>query len=314
MSKTCARGFVVSLAVLFAASAVLGQQSEKKMPAPFRPRPSCEPDNCISKVLSLPSFATPVELQDVVNTFRTVADMTDVYPNASEHTIAIKATPEQLAIAEKLVGVFESLRASGGRNSSSVLVYEFKGPLSGTSEAERILAKSPSLASTMCELTTCVIKVLLLPNFSAPSEIQDMVNMFRTIADITRIVPTYEHTIALKGTPEQIAIGEKLVGVLENLRSSGGQKRSSVLVYQPNASLPVPTVSEDAARSPCELTTCYIKALYLPDFSTVQLQDLVNRVRTTTQINRTMPIQSSHVIVVRGTAEQVAVAEKLANE
>ena len=212
MSKTCVRGLALSLAVLFLASAVLGQEAEKKRPVPTTPRTGCEPDTCISKVLYLPNFSTAYELQDVVNAFRTILEMTYVYPNQSDHTISLKCTPEQLAIAERLVSVLESLRSSGGHN------------------------------------------------------------------------------------------------------------RSSVLVYEPKGSLPEPTVSSSraaplaASRIQCELTTCFIKALYLPDFSTPQLQDAVNRVRSTVQITRISMSPSSHVIVFQGTSEQVALAERLTNE
>ena len=70
MSKTCARGFAVSLAILFLASAVLAQEPEKNTPVATRQIADCEPNNCISKLLYLPDFAV-FELQEVVNTLRT---------------------------------------------------------------------------------------------------------------------------------------------------------------------------------------------------------------------------------------------------
>ena len=135
MSKTCARRFAVSLAVLFLASAVLAQEPEKQTPVPTTPRAYCEPDNCISKVLYLPEFSTVGELQEVVNTFRTILDFTIIYPKQSDHTIALKGTPEQLAAAEKILSILEGLHSSGGHDRSSVLAYQLKGPLLGTARA-----------------------------------------------------------------------------------------------------------------------------------------------------------------------------------
>ena len=80
MSKAWGRGFADSLAVLFLASAVLAQEPEKKTPVPTTPRADCESNTCISKVLYLPDFSTPFELQEVVNTFRTVVDFTSIEP------------------------------------------------------------------------------------------------------------------------------------------------------------------------------------------------------------------------------------------
>jgi hypothetical protein len=210
MSKTHARRLALSVTVLFLTSAVLGQEAEKKGPAPTTARSGCEPGTCVSKVLSLPNFSTAYELQDVVNMFRTIADFTDIYPNQSEHSVSLKGTREQLAIAEKLVGVLESLRASGGRERSSVLVYQLKGSLSGTSEAEKMLVQSPRTASTVCELTSCVIKALYLPDFSTV-QLQDTVNKVRSTAQITRTsLSPSNHVIVIRGTSEQVALAEKL--------------------------------------------------------------------------------------------------------
>ena len=62
-----------------------------------------------------------------------------------------------------------------------------------------------------------------------------------------------------------------------------------------------------------QLTTCFVKALYLPDLSTTQLVDAQNRMRSTADISRTILMLPNHVLMIRGTSEQVALAEKLTN-
>ena len=210
MGNTCARGFAVSLAVLFLASAGLAQEPEKKTPGPTTHSADCEPNTCISKVLDLPDFSTPFELQNVVNTFRTVADFRNIYPKPSDHTIALKGTPEQFAVAEKLLRVLESLRSSGGHDRSSVLVYQLKGSLSGTAESERVLGQHPGAASTVCELTTCYIKAMYLPDLSMP-QLQDFHNRVRTIADMPQTIAIgSRHVLVIRGTSEQVALAEML--------------------------------------------------------------------------------------------------------
>ena len=211
MSNTCTRGFAVSIAVLFLASAVLAQEPEKKTPVPTTRRDDCEANNCISKVLYVPELPTPFELQDVVNTFRTIVDFTNIeHINPSDHTIALKGTAEQLAVAEKLLSVLESIRSSGGHNRSSVLVYQLKGRLSGTAQAERML-QNPRLASTICELTTCYIKAMYLPDLSMP-ELQNFTNRVRMAADLpgTAIIPS-RHVLVIRGTSEQVTLTETLM-------------------------------------------------------------------------------------------------------
>ena len=320
MSKTCVRGLALSLAVLSVAGALLGQQAEKKASAP---KAGCEPGTCVSKVVYFPNSATPYELQDVVNTVRVFAGITRIDQNQSEHTISLEATAEQIAIAEKLVSVLEKLKLSGGSSPSSVLVYETKPAPPESAMSDKAPDNSSVAARTSCERNTCLIKVLYLPDFASSFELQDVVNMVRTLTDITRIVPSGAgHTIGIQGTAEQVGIAERVVSVLETLQASGGNKRTSVLVYEVKGLMPEPAVSEKMSeqtiermrKTACELTTCVIKALYLPDLSTHELQDVINRVRTTAQVTHIVPSQTRHVVAIRGTSEQVALAEKLVNE
>src|ERR1019366_1596927 len=204
MTKTRRLSCVVILPLLFLAPAVLGQETEKKMPVRTAPEGvRCDPDTCESKVFYLPNCSMANELQDVVNTFRLILDVAHFTPNQSEHSISLQGTPEQLAIAERLVSVLESLWSSGGHNRSSVLVYE---PL-----PEKALEQSSVGAPNRCELTTCFIKVLYLPDFSI-SQLQDAVNKLHSTVQIGRIcmVPR-SHAIVFQGTSKQVALAEGLM-------------------------------------------------------------------------------------------------------
>jgi len=147
MSKTCVRGLAVSLAIVFLASAVLAQEPEDKTPTPTIAKADCEP-SCISKVLYVPEFSKG-ELQDLASRFRSIVNFTIAQPEQSDHTIALKGSPEQVAIAERLVAVLESLRSSGGRDRSSILFISSKGHLVGGARAEQMLAQAPRVASTI---------------------------------------------------------------------------------------------------------------------------------------------------------------------
>lgn len=204
MSRNRVHAFALSLAVLLLTPRALAQQSAT--PA----NKDCGQDTCVSKVLSLPNFSTGMELQEVVNTLRTIVGFRYILPNQPDHTISLKGTPEQLAMAGKLVSVLESFRASGSQDRSSVLVYQFKGPQSGTPEAARILAQSPQRASTTCELNTCFAEALYIPGLSM-SQLQDVLNRIRSNTDMTRICPSpSSQVIMILGTAEQVAYAEKL--------------------------------------------------------------------------------------------------------
>ena len=66
------------------------------------------------------------------------------------------------------------------------------------------------------ELEQNVVKTLYMANLSQPTELQDVVNALRQILEISRLQPLpSESAIIIRGTPDQIALAEKLVGDLD---------------------------------------------------------------------------------------------------
>src|SRR5438128_10574856 len=64
-----------------------------------------------------------------------------------------------------------------------------------------------------------VIKTFYLANLSQPTELQDVVNALRQILEISRIQPLpSQGALVVRGTPDQIALAEKLVGDLDKAR------------------------------------------------------------------------------------------------
>src|SRR5205814_285308 len=66
------------------------------------------------------------------------------------------------------------------------------------------------------DLEQSVIKTFYLANLSQPTELQDVVNALRQILEISRIQPLpSEGAIVVRGTPDQVALAQKLVGDLD---------------------------------------------------------------------------------------------------
>jgi hypothetical protein len=89
---------------------------------------------------------------------------------------------------------------------------------------QRIPEKRPvNTFSGHCELTTCVNKVFYLSNISQPTELQDFVNLMRTIGEIGRIqqIPS-EQLVVVRGTPEQIAFAEQMADEINKDRRRFG--------------------------------------------------------------------------------------------
>jgi general secretion pathway protein D len=69
------------------------------------------------------------------------------------------------------------------------------------------------------DLEQSVIKTFYLANLSQPTELQDVVNAMRQILEISRIQPLpSQGAIVVRGTPDQMALAEKLVGDLDKAK------------------------------------------------------------------------------------------------
>jgi general secretion pathway protein D len=70
------------------------------------------------------------------------------------------------------------------------------------------------------DLEQSVIKTFYLANLSQPTELQDVVNAMRQILEISRIQPLpTQGAIVVRGTPDQIALAQKLVGDLDKAKA-----------------------------------------------------------------------------------------------
>lgn len=69
------------------------------------------------------------------------------------------------------------------------------------------------------EVEQSVVKTFYLANLSQPTELQDVTNTLRQILEIARIQPLpSESAIVVRGTPDQIALAEKLVDDLDKAK------------------------------------------------------------------------------------------------
>jgi general secretion pathway protein D len=130
------------------------------------------------------------------------------------------------------------------------------------------------------EVEQSVIKTFYLANLSQPTELQDVVNALRQILEISRIQPLpSQGALVVRGTPDQIALAEKLVGDLD-------KARPEVIVE-----VAIMQVSRDKTRN---------LGVSPPTSATVALQ---NNINTTTNNNGSSSSSSSSS--TSGTSNQV---------
>jgi general secretion pathway protein D len=117
------------------------------------------------------------------------------------------------------------------------------------------------------ELEQSVLKTFYLSNLSAPTELQDVVNAIRAVLDVQRVQQLLsQNALVVRGTPDQIALAEKLVEDLD-------KARPEVIV-----DIAVLQVSKDKSRT---------LGLSPPTSATVALQSNINTTTTTTSTTGT---------------------------
>ena len=68
-------------------------------------------DQSVVKTFYLTNANSQTEFQDIANTLRTILDITRVQPIAAENAIVVRGTPDQIALASKIVGDLDKSRA-----------------------------------------------------------------------------------------------------------------------------------------------------------------------------------------------------------
>src|SRR5271165_1617682 len=117
------------------------------------------------------------------------------------------------------------------------------------------------------ELEQSVLKTFYLTNLSQPTELQDVVNAIRAVLDVQRVQQLLsQNALVVRGTPDQIALAEKLVEDLD-------KARPEVIV-----DIAVLQISKDKSRT---------LGLLPPPSATVTLQSNINSTSTTTTTSTT---------------------------
>src|SRR6202167_506675 len=123
------------------------------------------------------------------------------------------------------------------------------------------------------ELEQSVLKTFYLQNLSQPTELQDVVNAIRAVWDVQRVQQLLsQNALVVRGTPDQIALAEKLVEDLD-------KARPEVVV-----DIAVLQISKDKSRT---------LGLSPPTSATVTLQANINTSTSTTTTTSTTGSTSS---------------------
>ncbi len=135
-----------------------------------------------------------------------------------------------------------------------------------------------------------MVRVFYVTTAATVQDFQEISTLVRTISDIRRVFTYNERkALVIRGTGAQIGLAEWLVKELE------------------------PELSSSTHQYRMEGNDDVVRVLRLPHTASVQdFQKVVTNIRTATQITRVFTYNTSRAFAVRGTADQIALAERLA--
>ncbi len=227
------------------------------------------------KTLAFTHPVNPQEIQEVVNSLRSTGDIQRIAADNDHSAITVSGTATQLTLAE---WVFQKLDQTADARPSSPAQYEVAG------------APNPA------------VRVFYLANISTPQQVQELVNSIRGISEIQRIT-AYNPlgAIILRGSAKQVALAEWLVGQIDQPEPpSGAPARSpSAYAYQPQPEYP-----HDVGVA--------ARVFFLANARKPQdVQEVINTIRSVTEIQRITAFNRESAIVLRGSDEAAALAEWL---
>jgi hypothetical protein len=228
--------------------------------------------------------SSPRDIQETVNALRSIGEIQRIAAYTSNSVIVVRGSYDQAELASWLVPLLD--RPGGVQPAAAPLEYHYNDS-----------SHYPATA----------VRVLRLAHATTPQAMQEVVNAVRSIAEVQRvIVNSTIATMTIRSTPVQAALTAWIVQQVDQPAAS--RSAPAVAEYPPGLSglLPPP------ARAASDET---VKIAALAHTRTAEaLQGLVNRIRSTVQMSRIVYATDARSLVLRGTAAQMAAAERLIQE
>ena len=229
-------------------------------------------DQGVDRVFHFTYTEKAQDLQEIVNLTRTLADIQRISVDVAQRAVALRASAPQVALADWLFGELDKLIPPAQKAAA----YEYRDPRNGLE----------------------AVRVLYLTHDQTDIQLQEIVNLIRTLADIQRMFAySPRRAIALRGAPAQVALVEWLVNELDRPANPPAQKAAAYEYPDPRSGI-------DAVR-----------VLYTTHGQTPQnIQEMVNLIRTISDVQRMFAYPEQGSIALRGNAAQVALVEWLFHE
>ena len=224
-----------------------------------------------TQVFSFAHVTGVPQFEQVANAVRTVVAIEQVSVDAEAKSLSVTGTPDQRALANWLFHDFD-VDPQGPRPDTQ----EYVIPNAGDDVAH-----------------------VFYFNGLQPAQLQELVNMMRTIVDVTRIYQSVQaNAIAVRGTSAQIAASAWIAATLTQPPTAGKHEYN------------LPPSADYTGRA-----GTVVRIFFLTHNQTQQdEQEIVSALRTITDAGKIYQYRYSLAIVMRGQAEKIAIAEWLVDK
>jgi hypothetical protein len=237
--------------------------------------PNAIGDNQVLQVFFLAHLDSPQDLQEAINTTRSVGDIQRMAHSVTVKAIIGRGDRSDLETAEWILGQVDQAADAlkpGGRN------------------------RTIKVSDTRRQDTAA--QVYVLSNTKTPQAMQELINGVRSVAEIQRFFPFHSHNLVIiRASTEQLALADWMIQLLDE---PAGDTATHEFHY-------TPAYAHDTA------TIARVFFLNHVD-SALRLMQIVDEVRTATQIQRMFPNNQLHAILMRGSGDQVSRAEQMIKE
>jgi len=228
----------------------------------------------IVRVFHLSYARTPRTLQDMAINVRTITDIRRVFTYNAPGVMTVRGNASQIALAEWLVSQLDQPAGQAARSAAS---HEYR----------------PSGAADD------VVRIFYPAHTGTPQGLAELATDVRSIAGLAKVLMVHLQSTAIivRGTTAKIALAEWLVNELD----------------QP-ANQPPRTPSPHEYRLTGAVEDV-VRVFFLTHAESPQrLQQIASEVRSTTEVKRIFIYNAPRAIAARGTAAQIAWADRLITE
>jgi len=213
-------------------------------------------------------------LQGCLNVIRSIGDIRDATADSAGQSITVSGTAEQVSLAAWFVNEFNQAPTS----RQALAHHDYPGAVGDNH----------------------LVEIFFLAYTDTPQKLQEIVNTARSVADIQRFFPLDAvQAIVARGAPAEM---DTASWILDELDHPVGTLK------------PGPRDHMHQVTSPRQGSAAQVYVLANNPGNPLALQELVNAVRSVADIQRFFPYNAQNLIVMRGTPDQVALADWLLNQ